>query len=461
MTVCRLQYNYNVFNDVKGITLSKLMKFIIIPVVLFMIPGLNVTEFSAFATAGAAIAAAWNAYEARKSRDAATRAAEIAEKTLLESQSSAKYSRFQQQFTLLLEQHNQHHAALTKFLDEPEGQELKGKILGKCPITESTSSIYGNDRCSPYMRVLYHLLKHIDAGYYGENDDLRGKKNYSSLVRSLIRNDVLMMIAVNGCYMDENKMGLHPDFIYYHSLLDKFTFFEHTDFNHFVKNNSKWNHTSYDYKNLFEEHFITPTVKYMIRCIGKSESECGELHKNNKNKYACYLLSVIYTYNNPKHDILIRHINNSEKLIKTKFLEEKDEVFKDSMRLLIYLKNTAKCILFNSEDTLHTDTLTDSPEDYERLACKLKNIDLGKIKYRNYNNVEHSLSNELENSLNRIRNEYVRWNYFHAPDEEEQDIKLIRYGMKLLGRRLGYLSQLRPGGTPPRDLSVKTYNVDD
>ncbi|MFP3393567.1 putative phage abortive infection protein, partial [Brevibacillus sp. SIMBA_076] len=61
------------------------------------------------------------------------------------------------------------------------------------------SFLTGHQIISRYMRVLYHLLKFVrENGDFNGSDPITFQKNYTSPLRSTIRNDVLLLIAVNA-----------------------------------------------------------------------------------------------------------------------------------------------------------------------------------------------------------------------------------------------------------------------
>ncbi|HEJ9484707.1 TPA: hypothetical protein SMM93_003996 [Proteus mirabilis] len=135
-----------------------------------------------------------------------------------------KKSSFNNKFSLLLEQHNKYHDELTNNLgnkDQEEKKEGKRKLLFCYDYHTPNDYLYGNAEFSPYMRVLYHILKNIDGEF--KNSYSEAKKN-TSLVRSLIRNDILYYIAINSL-SDKNT-----SFQNYRYLLKKYDFFEHLKF---------------------------------------------------------------------------------------------------------------------------------------------------------------------------------------------------------------------------------------
>ncbi len=135
---------------------------------------------------------------------------------------------FTSRYTILLEQHREQLKVVKEYLDDKDGRNLLNTLMTETDHYRAFSILRGHRVISPYMRVLYHLLRHIYYNYYAENVDINQKKQYASLVRSLIGNDVLFLIAVNSSYIIER--GKENDYAKYHFLLKEFDFFEHALF---------------------------------------------------------------------------------------------------------------------------------------------------------------------------------------------------------------------------------------
>lgn len=151
----------------------------------------------------------------------------VSEAALLHTQNTSRRDEFISQYTILLEQHKEQLNVVKSYLDTEEGKKLlDGLIKGTDHLT-AFKTLQGHNIVSPYMRVLYHLLRHINV-HYVENATTQDKKLYSSTVRSLIRNDVLFLVAVNASYVvEDNKEN---DYGKYQKLLREFDFFEHAIF---------------------------------------------------------------------------------------------------------------------------------------------------------------------------------------------------------------------------------------
>ncbi len=97
---------------------------------------------------------------------------------------------------------------------------------------------FARNSLSPYMRILYHILKSIHESFGRGTEEQRKKaKQYSNIVRSTIPSDLLFLIAINsaGFLIKKRRLSLQinqpsdffSDYYKYHFLLKKYDFFEH------------------------------------------------------------------------------------------------------------------------------------------------------------------------------------------------------------------------------------------
>lgn len=210
------------------------------------------TVATAVATVGAAVAtwlaarkAAESAQIARESMDATMA---LGRQTLEETRLTNKRTAFETRYAMLLAQHDQYHRQLCDYLDtgkiSPEeykdsevitaGQKdiyrFFKESVNAPSLDDCFSFLTGHEIISRYMRTLYHLLKFVDKDCtFIEEDRLSFKRKYTSPVRSTIRNDVLLLIAVNALNVNDPraKASSYP---YYQQLLHTFDFFEHAIF---------------------------------------------------------------------------------------------------------------------------------------------------------------------------------------------------------------------------------------
>ncbi|MGO4018679.1 putative phage abortive infection protein [Klebsiella michiganensis] len=191
-----------------------------------------IAGFAAWATWRAAKEASRSADIARQSMEKSTH---LANKTLTETQNFNNKNSFENHYTLLLEQHNLYHQQLCNHIDRKGSRDEPNDMtaLFENAITpgyldNTLDVLTGHQIVSRYMRTLYHLLKFVDEAFYIK-DDLRQMKNYTSPLRSAIRNDVLYLIAVNALNVQTNR-AKQSGYPRYQKLLHKFDFFEHAVF---------------------------------------------------------------------------------------------------------------------------------------------------------------------------------------------------------------------------------------
>lgn len=195
--------------------------------------GLN-ESIQTYSTAAAALFAAVSAGIAVW---AMNRNMESSRSLLAETQRTNARQGFEQRYTLLLTQHNALHDSLCKHLDtEPK---ICNDYGVKYALSQYNSLQSGLERyfyfltghpvISPYMRVLFHLLKHINDDPYVIDKSDEEKRVYSSPLRSYIRNDVLFLIAVNALNIKSERLK-EAGYPKYQKLLHRFNFFEHAVF---------------------------------------------------------------------------------------------------------------------------------------------------------------------------------------------------------------------------------------
>lgn len=213
-------------------------------------------------TALAALATAWAAY-------ATQRSSKIAELSIEQSAINNKKIAFENTFHLLLNQHNDKLKEIKEILleripyteeeiqvEQIDKQEKAKEKLIYSPndilsknIGEACSFVRESERLSPYFIILFQILKFIDTKFYlgeaqYEIDYLEDfseqnikkldpfyneKKFYTSLIRSFINSDVLLLVAVN-CMMIKPLGEKHKEstqYYLYRRLLRKYNFFEH------------------------------------------------------------------------------------------------------------------------------------------------------------------------------------------------------------------------------------------
>lgn len=159
---------------------------------------------------------------AEKNTKLAIKNIKISEENLQQSFVIYRKDDFIKQFILLLELHNISLNVMIKNI-----KNSNTKIDWRKSGTDSAEDLYQKYQFSPYMRMLYRVLKHIYYDFYRErkvDEDIHKyideQKKYSSIVRSTITNDVLFFVAINSM----NKRG---SFEKYRKMLKDFDFFKH------------------------------------------------------------------------------------------------------------------------------------------------------------------------------------------------------------------------------------------
>ncbi|MFK8257438.1 putative phage abortive infection protein [Erwinia sp. AnSW2-5] len=197
-------------------------------------------------------------------------------KAMLASNNNSEENRetesLDRRFSMLLEQHNNYLNMINTELRKPEMAIFSPKHMKEMSLGQGLSIIRGEntdivvnectrlvgtqdnkssqeviDACnsfakntlSPYMRILYHTLKTIKEGC-GDNDYSASvkEKQYTNIIRSIIPNDVLFLVALNSvaiyrddrsslCFAEKIDVRVYNDYAKYFFLLRRYAFFEH------------------------------------------------------------------------------------------------------------------------------------------------------------------------------------------------------------------------------------------
>lgn len=159
-------------------------------------------------------------------------------KTLIEKQSfQIEKQNFENTFFSLLSQHNQ---VLNDISSPPPPYGLGSIHLPKSDISETYFQVqqrkdfkeareylvHVEKRTDHYFRIVYQILKFIDKKTPLQNNsqitEIESKKIYSSMLRALINQEILILIALNACSTEET-----PSYHGYKNLIEKFEFLEH------------------------------------------------------------------------------------------------------------------------------------------------------------------------------------------------------------------------------------------
>lgn len=234
-------------------------------------------------------------YKATKNAEKSTKLSMI---SLNSVQENNKKDNFLKQFYLLLDLHNNTHKLIIENIEkykeliswEDSFVNKKSKkttlVYWDENIKNASNNLFKNYEFTPYMITLYRLLKHIDNYFYNNNGNNRKeKKIYSSIVRGIIRNDVLYLIALNSLHSD-------PVFFGYRRKLKKFNFFEHLT----VDNISESIRFSPD--ECIEKFQIKNSIIYNLKSEIKKYHLFNEINYNTTklNIKEIFPLSIIYYY---------------------------------------------------------------------------------------------------------------------------------------------------------------------
>ncbi len=275
----------------------------------------------AVATVGAAVAT-WRA--AKKAAESAQIAREsmnatmvLGKQTLAESQTTNKRTAFESRYAMLLAQHDHYHQQLCIYLDSGwSSKNKKGsadsnhnddnpvagffdKSIYAEKLDDCFSFLTGHQIISRYMRVLYHLLKFVrENGDFNGPDNITFQKNYTSPVRSTIRNDVLLLIAVNALNVNDER-AKNSSYPYYQKLLHHFDFFEHAIFMFPSNPNELFRRD--DWENRIHELVISTQSQYSTRLSSQSKSN-NRSFKIPEVRLVSPLMMVIVIFKNPMRD---------------------------------------------------------------------------------------------------------------------------------------------------------------
>jgi len=197
----------------------------------------NIERIGALATALAFGATAWAAYEARRSANLSFEAQQKTSENNTKIELDSKRNVFEQRFSLMLEQHNIQLGNVKAWLDDKTISDTSAEAILEDGDDKSIHSVIlkirGHEILSPYMRILYHLLKHVNNNYprneiANKDEIIIEQKQYTSIIRSFIPNKLLLLVSFN-CSITVDEMGLNnsSDFKKYQCLLNKFDFFQH------------------------------------------------------------------------------------------------------------------------------------------------------------------------------------------------------------------------------------------
>lgn len=319
-------------------------------IIWFYIPD-NEMEFNDKITASIALFAliiAWDSAVSSKN------SGDIAQKTFEENQRSANFNNFEQRYNSLLALHNDLHKSVGIFLDAPDKVDGKDGIPvsgGKTyfqnirkmkTLEEAHNTLMGHSVISPYMRVLYHLLKHIFT--YSTSPDIY--KKYTSPLRSLIRNDVLYLVALNTAVIYKDGSSDDNGYQGFQEYVQKSDFFEHTIFT--ADEYKNFNEVKHKLNCNFDQSFNIPIRNCILNYVKtlKFQNDAIDLHKD-------LMLCVIFK--NPFTPLVNSYVNNISLVVKESYNYNLGEIHKLEDRYLNSLGDL--CAYYEKEDKEKVFTL--------------------------------------------------------------------------------------------------------
>lgn len=276
------------------------------------------TVWAAVATWLAARKAAESAQIARQSMEYSV---DLGKKTLEETQTSNQRTAFESRFTMLLAHHDHYHQQLCGYLDtywqhnkglettdvdESQIDEIE-KFFDKSMYAEHPNECFsfltGHQIISRYMRVLYHLLKFVyENGAFKESEKIRFQKNYTSPVRSTIRNDVLLLIAVNALNVRSQgaKKSAYP---FYQQMLHDFSFFEHAIFMFPSNPNSLFSRDDWETR---IHNLVIKTQSDFTTKLSAQTGNANQVFRIPEVRLISPMIIVLYIFENPMRDAVLK-----------------------------------------------------------------------------------------------------------------------------------------------------------
>lgn len=276
------------------------------------------TIVAAYAAWQAAREAANSAKIARESMDA-TKALGL--ETLKETQMANERTAFESRYTMLLAHHDHYHQQLCAYLDT---YWQKNKLYEMTEADKSWiieiekffyESIYaespndcfsfltGHQIISRYMRVLYHLLKFVrEKGQFNGPEHIIFQKSYTSSLRSTIRNDVLLLIAVNALNVRDER-ARNSSFPYYQQLLHDFCFFEHAIF--MFPSNPNFLFSRDDWETRIHDLVIQKQSKFITKLTAQT-GDANQVFRVPEVRLISPMIMVLYIFDNPMRDAVLK-----------------------------------------------------------------------------------------------------------------------------------------------------------
>lgn len=240
----------------------------------------------------------------------------IAQKAFEDNLRSSKSNNFEQHYNSLFALHNDLHNSVCNFLDTMDKKDHDGKNIvgGKSyfssiremkTLEEAHNTLMGHSIISPYMRVLYHLLKHI----FSYTEDPNVFKKYTSPLRSMIRNDVLYLIALNASVIYKDSSNEDNGYQGYRKYLNECVFFEHAIFTSDEYKNFNEVKTSFTHQ--FNACISTPIWNCLMKYMTTLEIENNDISFAKDHSLCVIFENPFTSLVNDAYEGIVRDVNNS------------------------------------------------------------------------------------------------------------------------------------------------------
>ncbi|MBS9828918.1 putative phage abortive infection protein [Vibrio alginolyticus] len=170
----------------------------------------------------------------RQQVDEARSAAEKQKALATEQRLATQVQQFEASFYALLAEHNKALEALATIEVNKIKYYIEGSDFSDVTLSDIRSLAQDNAELNRYFRMLYQLLKFIATNnIHNKNRDFSDnylslqvpseEKRYASLVRSMIPNGILGLLAANCCEDSGSKKFYHKYFL----LVERYSYLEH------------------------------------------------------------------------------------------------------------------------------------------------------------------------------------------------------------------------------------------
>lgn len=223
------------------------------------------------------------------------------------------------------------------------------------------------------MRTLYHLLKFVHT-----EDVSKGtiknefQKNYTSPVRSTIRNDVLLLIAVNALNV-RSQRAKNASYPYYQEMLHDFSFFEHAIFMFPSNPNSLFSQD--DWTKEVQDQIIITQSAFSTK-LSKQTDSSNHKFSVPEVRLISPLIMVLYIFENPMRKAVIKSFESLGLLweINDQVIDKIETVKESVQQAVQFVEQLPSCKYQYSSYTgwskVTEEILSDMDENTFNAACK-------------------------------------------------------------------------------------------